>query len=127
VKSVFGGPQHNPRNPRNPRKYLAGFVLVLMPILAYYPAKQGDFIWDDDDWVWDNPLVTGEHGYFDIWFSRKHPSQYFPMVYTTFRLEHQLFGLEPFIYHVTNIILHALSATMLWCILIRLRLLKSAP
>ena len=56
-----------------------------------------------------------------IWFSLDSPSQYFPLVYTSFRLEHALWGLHPAGYHWVNILLHTVNALLVWRLLGLLR------
>jgi len=73
---------------------LAG-VLMLLVVLAYLPALRCGFIWDDDAYVTQNPMLTAANGWREIWFSAHTQSQYFPLVYTTFRLERDLWGLNP--------------------------------
>jgi len=97
-----------------------GALLVLMTVAAYLPAFDAGYIWDDDFYVTENPLLTAPDGLGRIWFSTDSPSQYFPLVYTTFRIEHSLWGLEPAGYHITNIIIHALNALLLWWLLARI-------
>jgi len=87
---------------------------------AYWPAIKGDFLWDDNKYVVNNPLLDEPDGLFRIWFSTDVPSQYFPLVYTTLRFEYQLWKLNPIPYHINNIILHIISALLLWLILRRL-------
>jgi tetratricopeptide (TPR) repeat protein len=98
------------------------FVLLLagVTILAYRPAWNGGFLWDDDAYVTNNDLLTGRDGLRRIWFSLDSPSQYFPLVYTTFRIERALWGLNPAGYHVVNILLHVANALLLWRLLARL-------
>jgi tetratricopeptide (TPR) repeat protein len=96
-------------------------VLLIATVLAYLPATRGGFVWDDEDWVEHNPLLVDADGMWRIWFSNDQPSQYFPMVYTTFRLEYSIWGLEPLGYHVTNIVLHAINVLLVWWLLARLR------
>ena len=101
---------------------LLGWLLVLMTVVAYLPAFQAGFIWDDDEYVTKNPLLTAPDGLWRIWFSLDSPSQYFPLTYTVFRLEYGLWGLLPSGYHAVNILLHALNALLVWRVLARLRL-----
>ncbi len=105
--------------PRSPAWLLAG-VLALVTILAYQPVWRAGFIWDDDKYVTDNPLLTAPDGLWRIWFSFNSPSQYFPLAYTVFRLEHWLWGLNPAGYHWVNLLLHVANALLVWRLLWRL-------
>ncbi|MGA3284184.1 MAG: tetratricopeptide repeat protein, partial [Verrucomicrobiota bacterium] len=105
------------------RGWLKGLLLVAAVIFAYQPAWHAGFIWDDDVYVTDNPLLTAPDGLKRIWLSLDSPSQYFPLTYTTFRIEHALWGLNPVGYHWVNIFLHATNALLVWRLLKRL----SAP
>jgi protein O-mannosyl-transferase len=91
-----------------------------MTIVAYLPALNAGFIWDDDRYVTNNPLLTAPDGLRRIWFSFDSPSQYFPLTYTSFRIERALWGLRPFGYHLTNLLLHIANALLLWRLLVRL-------
>jgi protein O-mannosyl-transferase len=95
-------------------------VLVLLIFLAYYPTLRCGFIWDDDAYVTENPLLTAPDGMKRIWFSMDSPSQYFPLTYTMFRLERPFWGLNPAGYHLFNILLHAANAWLVWRLLKRL-------
>ena len=91
---------------------------MLMTAAAYFPAAQGGFVWDDDFYVTHNELLSAPDGLSRIWFSLEdQPSQYFPMVFTTFRLERAMWGLNPAGYHITNIVLHIANALLLWRLL----------
>jgi tetratricopeptide (TPR) repeat protein len=95
-------------------------LLVLATILAYQPVWHAGFIWDDDVYVTNNPLLTAPDGLRRIWFSLDSPSQYFPLTYTVFRIQHALWGLMPAGYHWVNILLHAVNALLVWRLLQRL-------
>ena len=97
-----------------------GALIVLFVFLAYLPALRGGFIWDDDVYVTNNPLLTAPDGLRRIWFSMDSPSQYFPLTYTVFRIEHSLWGLNPIGYHWINVLLHAINALLVWLLLKRL-------
>jgi tetratricopeptide (TPR) repeat protein len=102
--------------------WVLGGLLVAAVILFYKPVWKAGFIWDDDVYVTGNQLLTAPDGLKRIWFSQDSPSQYFPLVYTTFRLEHQLWRLRPEGYHWVNILLHASNALLLWRLLVRLKI-----
>ena len=86
--------------------WLLGLVLVLAVIFAYQPAWNAGYIWDDNIYVTGNKLLSAPGGLKHIWLSLNSPSQYFPMVYTVFRLEFALWGLNSTGYHCVNILLH---------------------
>ena len=95
-------------------------LLVGMVLAAYGPALRAGFIWDDDDYVTENPLLHTPDGFERIWLSMDAPSQYFPLVYTAFRIEYGLWGLDPFGFHLINVLFHAANALLLWLLLRRL-------
>jgi len=84
------------------------------------PAIRGGFIWDDETYVVENKLLTEPDGLYRIWFTADSPSQYFPLVYTTFRFEHKLWGLNPLGFHIVNLLLHIANSLLLWLLLFRL-------
>jgi protein O-mannosyl-transferase len=100
--------------------WLPGLLLVAAVVFAYQPVWHAGFIWDDDLYVTHNRLLTAPDGLQRIWFSLDSPSQYFPLTYTTFRLERALWGLNPAGYHWVNLLLHAANALLVWRLLRRL-------
>jgi tetratricopeptide (TPR) repeat protein len=102
--------------------FFRGALLILLTLIAYIPATRCGYIWDDDVYVTENPLLSASDGLRRIWFSFDSPSQYFPLVYTTLRLEHALWGLAPLGYHCVNILLHGVNAVLLWRLLMRLEI-----
>lgn len=101
---------------------VGGLAIALMVFAAYWPAVHAGFVWDDDDYLTENPLVTAPDGLYRIWFTTDCPSQYFPLVYTSFRIEHSFWGMNPIGYHVVNILLHSANALLLWLLLRRLKI-----
>src|SRR6267378_3445047 len=103
------------------RAWLFGVLLAALTIFAYRPAWNGGFLWDDDVYITNNELLTAPDGLRRIWFSLDSPSQYFPLVYTTFRIEHGLWGLNSTGYHWVNLVLHVANALLVWLVLARLK------
>jgi tetratricopeptide (TPR) repeat protein len=100
-----------------PRQVLRAAAIVAITILTYVPAMRNGFIWDDDQYVTNNTTLRTPDGLQRIWLDPESTPQYYPLVFTTFRIEHALWGLEPLGYHVVNILLHAANALLVWRIL----------
>ncbi len=100
--------------------WLGALFIILATLAAYWPAFSAGFIWDDDAYVTENSLLTAPDGLSRIWFSAHSQSQYFPLVFTTLRLEYALWGLNPVGYHVVNVCLHIVNALLVWALLRRL-------
>jgi tetratricopeptide (TPR) repeat protein len=103
------------------RALIFAVVLLAVTIFAYRPAWDGGFLWDDDDYIINNQLLTAPDGWQRIWFSLDSPSQYFPLTYSTFRIEHALWGLNTTGYHWVNLLLHVGNALLVWAVLAWLR------
>lgn len=100
--------------------FAGALAIVIGCCVAYIPAMKAGFIWDDDYYVTNNPLITAPDGLFRIWTSRAITSQYFPLTYTTFWFEYRLWGFNPVGYHVVNIAIHIINPLLLWLVLRRL-------
>ena len=99
-----------------------GRGLALLAIVVYLPALFGGFVWDDRVFV-DEPLIRRFDGIVSIWLSPseiKGEAHYWPIVYTSFWIEHKLWGFHPAGYHAVNVVLHALNSVLVWRLLVRL-------
>ena len=101
---------------------LGAALIILLTIVAYIPAMRGGFIWDDDFYVTENQTLRSVGGLGRIWVQTGATSQYYPLTFTSFWVEYHLWKLHPLGYHLTNILLHALNAVLLWCVLRRLKI-----
>ena len=107
------------------RDALAVLALCLLAGVCYLPAMLwGGFVWDDFIW-YQSQAVLEWSGLSAIW---SWPSiiekerHYWPLTYTTFWLEHKIWGLEPAGYHIVNVLLHLFNSLLLWRLLLRLAL-----
>ena len=103
-------------------EWILGALLVLLALIAYQQTWHSGYIWDDDDYVTRNPTLLNLHGLWRIWFEVAATPQYYPLVHSSFWLEHHLWGLNPLGYHLVNVFLHALAAILLWRVLARLEI-----
>ncbi|MFZ0929155.1 MAG: tetratricopeptide repeat protein [Syntrophobacteraceae bacterium] len=95
-------------------------LLLAVTVLAYTSAIKGGYIWDDDMYVTGNETLKSVEGLARIWTQPQASPQYYPLVFTTFWLEHQAWGLNPFGYHLVNVLLHACVACLLCYLLLSL-------
>ena len=102
---------------------LAFLALGLLVIVSYLPAMLwGGFVWDDNICIKVDP-VREVSGLWQIWFSPsaiEAEGHYWPLVYTTFWLEHKLWGFDPTGYHIVNVLLHLANTLLVWHLMRRL-------
>jgi Tfp pilus assembly protein PilF len=101
--------------------YWVGFALLAGVLIAYAPALNGAFLWDDDAHV-TRPELRTLHGLWRIWFDVGATQQYYPLLHSAFWLEHRWWGNSTIGYHLVNVLLHALAAWLLLIILKRLKI-----
>ena len=94
----------------------------MLVAVSYVPALSGGFVWDDVIFS-EEPVIHAVSGLKSIWFSPadiRNEGHYWPLVYSSFWLEHKLWGLQPAGYHAVNIALHLANCLLLWRLLARL-------
>src|SRR5262245_49044395 len=114
-------PATPPARPTPP--WLAPLGLIALALLAHAGALAGGWIWDDPENVTRcAPVLASWDGLRTIWLDPTAIQQYYPIVHTTFWIEHKLWGLHPLGFHAVNLALHALDAFLVWRLLRRLGL-----
>ena len=104
----------SPDERRKKKLFLRVLILVLLTFAFYSSVFKAGFIWDDDDYVTKNETLRSLEGLGRIWFKLGATPQYYPLAHTSFWLEYRVWGLNPFGYHLTNILLHSLNAVLLF-------------
>ena len=99
--------------------WLSWLGLAALCVLAYLPALQGGFLWDDNAHV-TQPELRSLTGLARIWFELGATQQYYPALHSAFWLEHRLWGDSATAYHWLNVLLHATAAGLLVRVLQRL-------
>jgi hypothetical protein len=97
--------------------------LALLTLAAFAPALRNGFVWDDQFNVVDNPHVRGL-GWSELrWMlttaGSTHPGwggQWIPLTWLTVALDYRVWGLNPVGYHLTNLVLHAANAVLLFAL-----------
>jgi tetratricopeptide (TPR) repeat protein len=103
------------------RRRFAGAILLAVLTLALFGRTASfDFInYDDIDYVYENPAVTGgvtleglRYAFTDLTSGNWHP-----LTWLSHMLDAQLFGLRPGGHHLVNVMIHAIAAAGLFLFL----------
>jgi Flp pilus assembly protein TadD len=94
-------------------------ALAVAVLITYQPVWNGGFIWDDAAHV-TRPDLRSWQGLWSIWAAPGSTQQYYPLTHSFFWLLHRLFGDNPSCYHLVNIGLHVVAASMVGFVLRRL-------
>ncbi|MGD1031901.1 MAG: tetratricopeptide repeat protein [Opitutaceae bacterium] len=90
-------------------------------MIAYLPALRAGFVWDDDTFLTQNPLIRAADGLRRFWATAE-ATDYWPVTSTTLWVEWRLWGMHAAGYHATNLLLHIAECLLLWRILALLRI-----
>src|ERR1051326_9464747 len=91
-------PQSSPSRGNFP---LLALLLLLAATIAYLPAINGGFIWDDNELLIKNPQIHHVAGLVEIW-QGKNCADYIPLTLTSFWLEWRIWGQSCPGYHLTK-------------------------
>ena len=102
--------------------FIAAAGLILLVFVAYWPLTRAGFLWDDIQWLVNNPYEHHWWGLWYIWTVVNTGAQYCPLVYSGLLLQYQMWAANALGYHLVNMALQAINALLLWWILRRLGL-----
>ena len=93
------------------------FFIIVVTFVSFSSSLDNNFTnWDDQNFITDNPLIKtlSLENLEDIFtdFYKENFRQ--PLVLLSFSLEYHFFQLNPFIYHLDNLILHILNALLVF-------------
>ena len=102
--------------------WLACAFVALASFAAFLPALAGEFLnWDDNVLLTENPYYRSFSWESLKWmFTTLRHGTYQPFSWLTYALDFKLWGMDPFGYHLTNLLLHALNAALLLLVFIEL-------
>ena len=95
--------------------YLA--MIFAVTLALYWNSLYGEFIWDDRGLILDNTTYLNNwtnlyEGFYKPFFSET--NYYRPFLTGSFIIDYQLWGINPFGYHFTNLILHIANALLVY-------------
>ena len=109
-----GSPPHS--------RWISPALTALVVVAAFSSALPGGFQqWDDVVLLVDNPAYRGL-GWSNLkWmFTTNLMGHYMPLTWMTYGLDYVVWGLNPYGYHLTNIVLHAANAALVYLVAQRL-------
>ncbi|MBP9854060.1 MAG: tetratricopeptide repeat protein [Candidatus Omnitrophica bacterium] len=108
-------------------RWLLLFAVILCGFLVYSSSLKGELIWDDNilirnnsdlrDWGHLKEVFFGNLGGEGLYY--KH-SSYRPVQTLTYMVDYSIWKLNPFGYHMTNIICHLLAAGLLYIFIFKI-------
>ncbi|MEP6821486.1 MAG: tetratricopeptide repeat protein [Chthoniobacterales bacterium] len=117
--------EREPENRVWGNKFQVGVTIALfvLTVMLYASVRHFGFVnFDDDDYVVANPHVLGGLTVRDIgWaFTHFHAGNWHPLTWISHMVDVQVWGLNSGGHHLTNVILHATNAALLFAILARM-------
>lgn len=108
------------------RDSLASLVLFLVTFAVFSRVLLGDFVrWDDDINIYANPHIQGfsAANWHWIFTTCEYPPRYVPLSWLGWAINYQISGLNPTAYHLTDLLFHAVNASLVFLLIRRLLLL----
>src|SRR3989304_7078372 len=103
-------------------RWLMPLLIALLAFAAFLPALENGFVsWDDEKNFLENPRYRGL-GWTQLrWmFTTFHEGHYQPLSWLTLGVDYVVWGMAPFGYHLTNLILHAANAMLFYFLALQL-------
>ncbi len=92
------------------------FFIALVVIIAYFPSLNNAFVnWDDTENFLSNPFFRGLGSGNIRWaFATYRRGAYQPFGWLLFSLQYLAFGVQPWGFHLTSILLHSINCMLLY-------------
>src|SRR5437899_1071934 len=107
--------------PQRRGSWLIPVLIALVTFAAFLPTLQNQFVtWDDAANFLDNPHYRGLAWTHIRWMWTTHLGHYIPLTWMTLGLDYLLWGMNPFGYHLTSLLLHAANAVAFFFVVRRI-------
>jgi len=100
--------------------WLGAIIVLILTLTAHVHGLRGQFVeWDDTSHITRNTAIRSlSFENVRIMFTKPIAKLYCPLTWLSFAVDYQIWGRDPFGYHLTNLLLHAIN-TLLVLILVR--------
>jgi protein O-mannosyl-transferase len=112
---------------KNQAYWAVALVPALLTFLFYLPLLHHDFVyWDDPAFIIQNPNIRSLNPQFFHWmWTTLDTGNWMPLSWLSLALDYRWMGLNPEIYHLTNLLFHGINTTLVF--ILGLRVLRIAP
>jgi len=107
--------------PQRRGSWLIPVLIALVTFAAFLPTLQNQFVtWDDATNFLENAHYRGLGWTHIRWMWTTHLGHYVPLTWMTLGLDYLLWGMNPFGYHLTSLLLHAANAVVFFFVVRRI-------
>jgi protein O-mannosyl-transferase len=106
-------------------------IILAITCIVYFPALANSLLlWDDHSYIWENPYLRNFDFAKVFSFSTYYLGHYHPLTMLWYHLEYLVFpkgepgicgGMNPFWFHLNNIILHLLNTSLVFFVVYELK------
>ncbi len=103
-------------------RFLIPLGVVFVTAAVFLPVLNCEFVnWDDPKMIVDNPAFRGfDPAHLKWMFTTFHMGHYQPLSWVTLALDDAVWGTNPAGYHLTNLLIHAANAFLVYLLALRL-------
>lgn len=98
--------------------WLPAGIVGLIVFLAYIPSLENSFVhWDDQQYIYENPGLLSfafDSKSLKSLFTEFAIANWHPLTLFSFAIDYKVWGLDPFGFHLTNIIFHAMNTSLVF-------------
>lgn len=94
-------------------EWVWALVLLIAGVAAYSNSFQGVFVQDDETAIVENPLIRTFPS-MDIFRDNRRP-----LLYLSLAMNYRAGGVDPWGYHLVNLLIHVMSALVLFAVILR--------
>jgi len=101
---------------------ISAAAVFVVTLLVYLPAlKNGFVLWDDQDYVYENPFIRTLGPEFFRWLlTAVVVANWHPLTMLSHAVDYALWGLNPAGHHLTAVIIHSLNSALVFVLALRL-------
>jgi protein O-mannosyl-transferase len=124
-KSAIGKPPPSPvvkGYAANSMGWVIPVLIFIITIVVHIPTLQNGFVnWDDESFLVANPNYRGFGWQQFRWmFTTCYLSSCMPLTWMTYSLDYVFWGMNPFGYHLSSLLIHAANAVLFYFVSLRL-------